>query len=86
MNEIIILTQPSCPNCDKLKMFFKFGLKGKYNDIIKEVSKYENEDIFRELINNYEITSTPAIIINDQVLKDTQPSKVKEFIQMWENQ
>lgn len=85
MSEIIILTQPSCPNCDKLKMFFKFGLKGKYNDLIKEVSKLENEDTFIKLITSHNIQSTPAIIINDQVLKDTQPSKVKEFIELWEN-
>lgn len=81
--EIIILTQNNCPNCEKLKMFLKFGLRGKYDQYIKEVSKYETPELFNELVTKTEVSSTPAIVIQDEVLKDTQPTKVKEFLEMW---
>lgn len=81
--EIIILTQPNCPNCDKLKMFLKFGLKGKYDNYIKEISKLEEPQTFTKLTQELEITTTPAIITKGKVLKDSQPSKVKEFLEMW---
>ena len=79
--EILLVTQNNCPNCDKLKMFLKFGLKGKYDNYIKEVSKQNSENHFAEIVENNGIQSTPAIIIGDMVLKDTQPSKVKEFLE-----
>lgn len=79
--EILLVTQNNCPNCDKLKMFLKFGLKGKYDNYIKEVSKQNSENHFTQIIEHNDIQATPAIIVGDMVLKDTQPSKVKEFLE-----
>ncbi|HHX07652.1 MAG TPA: glutaredoxin [Erysipelothrix sp.] len=77
---ILILTQDYCPKCENLKKFLELGLKGKYNDQIEFVHRQTESDRFDELVRKFEIQATPAIIKGEDVLRDTNPSKVMSFL------
>ena len=77
---IVVLTQDSCPKCENLKKFLDLGLKGKYNDQIEFVHRQTQEDRFNELVSQFSVMSTPVMIKGEEILRDTNPSKVMAFL------
>lgn len=77
---IKILSQKVCPKCDQLFQYLKYGLQDKYVDQIEVIKKEENTVEFNEYVQKFQIMSTPAIIINDKVLKDCTPLNVAKFL------
>lgn len=73
---MIVLSQNNCIQCEQLKAFLKNAIKVEY----KEIKREENEAEFNKYVNQFNILSTPAIIINNQCLVGWTPSKVMEFI------
>ncbi len=80
MAKVIMLTQENCPNCSSLKMFLEFGMKNKYKDDIEVVHRQSDESRFMELVQTYDVASTPVLIADDEVLRDCSPTKTIEFL------
>lgn len=78
--KIKLLTQNNCPKCMALELFLEKGLRNKYKDHIEIIHKSENEDKFMQEVEEHGIMATPALIAKDDVLVDTSPSKVSEFL------
>ena len=66
MAKVIMLTQENCPNCSSLKMFLEFGMKNKYKDDIEVVHRQSDESRFMELVQTYDVASTPVLIADDE--------------------
>lgn len=77
---IQILTQDQCPKCENLKKYLELGLKGKYNDQIEFIHRQSNPQRFNELVEKYQVQSTPVMIKGEEILRDTNPSKVNAFL------
>lgn len=76
-----MLTQDNCSQCIALKNYLEMGLRNAYADKIDVVHRSEKEDEFNELVEKYQIMSTPALIAeNGDVLRNTAVSNVKPFL------
>lgn len=80
MAKAVLLTQDNCPQCTSLKMFLEFGMKGKYDDLIEVVHRQSDESRFMELVKANDISSTPALISSEAVLRDCAPTKTIDFL------
>ena len=78
--KIKMLTQDKCPKCIVLEQFLEKGLRNKYKDEIEIIYRSVSEDLFMQEVQEHGIMATPALIANGQVLRDTSPSKVSEFL------
>ncbi len=78
---IYILTQDYCPKCENLKKYLKLGLKGKYDDQIEYIHRQTDRERFEALVKKHDVQSTPVMIKGDEVLRDTNPSKVNAFLE-----
>lgn len=78
---IKMLTQDNCPKCVALKNFLELGLRNQYNDKIEIVKREEQPDLFMELVRAHDLMATPVLIADAEVLVDTAPSKVTQFLQ-----
>ncbi len=85
MDKVILLSKDNCPKCVSLKKFLDLALKNKYENIIEIVHREENLTKFNELVSKYNIMATPVLIFNDEVLFDTVPLKVTEFLEIAAN-
>ena len=81
MKKILILTQDHCPKCVVLEQFLRVGLKNEYIENIEYVKREDNESLFMKLVRKHGIQSTPALVCGDELLVNTEPSKVIEFIE-----
>ena len=81
MKKILILAQDHCPKCVVLEQFLSVGLKNKYIENIEYVKREDNESLFMKLVRKHGIQSTPALVCGDELLVNTEPSKVIEFIE-----
>lgn len=81
MKKVKMLTQDNCPKCVALKSFLEMGLRNKYADNIEVVKREEKNEEFMDLVKKHDIMATPALVIGDDVLLDTSPSKVSEFLE-----
>ena len=81
MKKIQILTQDHCPKCSVLEQFLSVGLKNKYKENIEYVKREDNETLFMKLVRKHGIQSTPALVCGEELLVNTEPSKVIEFIE-----
>jgi glutaredoxin-like protein NrdH len=79
MDKVLLLTKNDCPNCKNLKLFLKMALGDKYAPDILEVHQLDQASQFKELISKYQITSTPALIYNNDVVRYFQPQDVVSF-------
>lgn len=77
---IKILSQQVCPKCDQLFQYLKFGLQDKYKDQIEIIKREDNPELFNEYVSKFQIMGTPAIVINDEVLKDCSPLNTANFL------
>lgn len=76
-----MLTQDNCPQCIALKSYLDMGLRKKYEDVIEVVKREDNPELFNQLVSEYSIMSTPALIAEDgDVLRNTSVSFVKPFL------
>lgn len=78
--KIKMLTQNNCPKCIALEQFLEKGLKNKYKDDIQIIHRSVDEDLFMQEVEEHGIMSTPVLIAGSDVLRDTAPSKVSEFL------
>lgn len=78
--KVIMLTQKSCPKCIKLKNYLEHDLNNDYADRIRVVCKESDKSQFMKIVRKYGIMSTPVLIFKDEVLRDTCPDKVMEFL------
>lgn len=77
---IYLLTQDGCPKCDAIKQFITKALGNSYLEKIKIVHRTENEELFRQLVKDNNIMSTPVLIADNDILLNPTISNVKEFI------
>jgi glutaredoxin len=80
MSPVLILTKNDCPNCKNLKMFLKMALGDKYAPDIQEVHQTEHAEEFLQLVKQHQITSTPAMIYGNDVVRYFQPQDVVSFL------
>ena len=78
--KIKMLTQDNCPKCIILEQFLEKGLRNKYKDDIQIIHRSVNEELFMQEVEEHGIMATPALIADGDVLVDTSPSKVSEFL------
>lgn len=78
--KVTMLTQNNCPKCTALKQFLTLGLRNKYADDIEVLNREDDEERFMSLVKKHNIMSTPVLIHEDEVLVDTAPSKVSDFL------
>lgn len=81
MEKVLMLTKDDCPKCEALKKFLELALRNKYQDDIKIIKKEVDEDYFQTLVTKHEVKATPVLIYEDQVLSDTSPGKVIDFLE-----
>ncbi len=77
---IYLLTQDNCPKCDNVKMILDKAFQNKYSDNIQIVHRQTDEKLFMDLVNKHQIRSTPALIANDDVLREPSISNLESFI------
>ncbi|WP_331836837.1 glutaredoxin [Erysipelothrix piscisicarius] len=77
----MMLTQDNCPKCMALKNYLELGLRNKYAEHIEVVKREENPERFKSIALDHGIMATPALIGGDEVLLDTNPSKVNAFFE-----
>lgn len=80
MEKVIILTKNDCPNCKNLKLFLKMALGDKYAPDIEEVHQVDHPSRFQALVAQHQITSTPALIYRQDVVRYFQPQEVVNFL------
>lgn len=81
MDKVIFLSKQNCPKCVSLKKYFELALKNKYAENIEVITLEENQEIFMEYVFKFQLASMPALIYKDDILTDTSPLKVTEFIE-----
>lgn len=79
---IKMLTQDNCGQCIALKKYLDLGLRGKYNDVIEVIKKEDNPEEFMRLVKLHGITSTPALIADNEVLRNPNVSNAESFIKL----
>ena len=77
---IKMLTQDNCGQCIALKKYLDLGLRGKYNDDIEIVKKEDSPEEFKRLVKLHGITSTPALIAENDILRNPSVSNAEDFI------
>lgn len=77
---VTIITKENCPNCSKLKMFIQHALNDTQKAKIQMVLKEDDETVYRELVEKYNILTLPAVIHNEITYPDILPSKLVELI------
>ena len=80
MAKIQILTQDNCPKCNTLKQYITHGIGEPYTSEIEWIHKQKKPEKYHALVDKYNIMGTPAIIIGDQVLRNTTPLQVSSFL------
>jgi glutaredoxin-like protein NrdH len=78
--QAIILTKDQCINCQNLKMFLKMALQDRYQDNLREVHQTLHAEEFQALVKKHQIQSTPAIIMQDEVIRHFEPQPVVNFL------
>lgn len=81
--KIQILTQADCGHCRQLETFLKFGLQGQYNKDIEMVVKEEQPQKFEELVQKYNVQSTPVLIAGEKALYSPTPLEASEFLKKY---
>lgn len=81
MDKIIMLTKPNCPQCNSLKMYLKFALNNKYEDDITILDQVADADVFEEYVTKFDIVGLPAMVFNDEIIRETNPSAVSNFLE-----
>ena len=81
--KIKMITQDNCPKCIALEIFLEKGLRNKYKDDIQIIHRSEEEELFMQEVEEHGIMATPALIAGSEVLRDTAPSKVSEFLKKY---
>jgi glutaredoxin len=80
MSQAIILTKDQCPNCQNLKMFLKMALRDQYQGNLREVHQTLQADEFKQLVDQHQIMSTPALIYQNEVVRGFEPQAVVNFL------
>ncbi|KMY49284.1 glutaredoxin domain-containing protein [Peribacillus loiseleuriae] len=72
MNKVTLFTQPDCPPCTIVKMFFN-----EYNISFQEKDIKADASAMRELTKKYGSYSTPTVIINGEAIIGFEIEKMK---------
>ncbi|MGX2959085.1 glutaredoxin domain-containing protein [Peribacillus sp. JNUCC 23] len=75
MNKVTLFTQPDCPPCKIVKMFFN-----EYNISFQEKDIKADIVAMKELTKKYGSYSTPTVIINGEVIIGFEIKKMKEAL------
>lgn len=81
MDKVIFLSKQNCPKCVALKKYFELALKNKYQEFIQVVTLEDNQTEFMSYVEKFGLSSMPALICGDDLLTDTSPLKVNEFME-----
>ncbi|MFS1518183.1 glutaredoxin domain-containing protein [Bacillus sp. SCS-151] len=79
MRSITVYSQPDCPPCEVVKKFLAHH-KITYQEIDITKNKRERE----RLINEYKAYSTPTIIIDDEIVKGFDLTKLANILNIEE--
>lgn len=58
----VLLTQPHCPQCERLERLLSGPLRGQYAEQIEIVHRGERPDDFTRLAEAHGLRSTPALV------------------------
>lgn len=72
MNKVTLFTQPDCPPCTIVKMFFN-----EYNISFQEKDIKADAAAMKELTKKYGSYSTPTVIINGETIIGFEIEKMK---------
>lgn len=78
--KVIMISKDNCPKCLNLINFITYALDDDDKKKISLVKKEDNIDLYNEYVDKYDLSSVPVLIYNDEVLYNTEPSKVIEFL------
>jgi glutaredoxin 3 len=74
--KIIVFTQPDSLPCEAVKLFLQ-DRKARF----EERSVEDDQDVVRELQENYDSQSTPTVIIDDQIVIGFDPERLDELLE-----
>jgi glutaredoxin-like protein NrdH len=80
MEQAFILTKNNCINCNNLKMFLKMALQDKYKNDLVEIHQELNAEKFNELVKQFNVLATPAIIYQNEILRTFEPQPLVNFL------
>ncbi|MEK3800087.1 glutaredoxin domain-containing protein [Peribacillus sp. FSL H8-0477] len=75
MTDVVLYTQPDCPPCKIVKLFFKEN-----NITYTEKDIRADSAAMNELTNKYGSYSTPTVIIKDEVIIGFEIDKMKKAL------
>lgn len=75
-----VITKLDCPNCSRLKMFINAALNDNQKSKIEIILKEDNEELYAELVNKYNILTLPAVIHDEIMYANIQPTKLVELV------
>lgn len=81
MNKVIVLTKPNCPQCNNLKMYLQYALNNKYNDDMIFINQENDQKEFKVYQEKFNVISLPAMIFEDDIIRETNPSNVSNFLE-----
>ena len=82
MNEVILLTQDACPECDRLKLMLKGPLKGRYDGRIQILNRQDQPEAWARVAEASGVQKTPALIAGERVLLRTESlHEVRTFLE-----
>lgn len=79
--KVIMLTKPNCTQCNSLKMYLKLALRDKYEPDIVRYDQVENEKEFNKFSKQFEVQSLPALIFEDDILRQISPTATTAFLE-----
>jgi glutaredoxin-like protein NrdH len=80
MEQAFILTKNNCINCNHLKMFLKMALQDKYNNNLVEIHQELNPEQFNQLVKQFNVLATPALIYQNDILRTFEPQALVNFL------
>lgn len=80
MSKVIMLTKDKCPKCLALKMYLEKGLRNQYAEDIEVLHLEDEPDRFYDYVRKFDLLATPVLIAGQDVLLDTAPTKVNDFL------
>ncbi|WP_416827029.1 glutaredoxin domain-containing protein [Ectobacillus polymachus] len=79
MKEVQLYSQPDCPPCEILKMFFKH-----YSISYTEYNIATDDEAKNRLLNHYHSLSTPTVVIDGVTVIGLEIDRIKQLLTITE--
>lgn len=81
MSKVLMVTKTDCSHCSQLKMFLEMAMDNKYKEDIEIVHETDNKEKYEELKEKFNIQSAPALIFEDEIMRNYSPMATIEFLE-----